>query len=73
MHVTTVVSLVIAAAGAALIAIWMPGLGAAARRAAGPLVGHAAAPPGGHAAAASAGHTHDPAAGHPAVAVAMED
>jgi EmrB/QacA subfamily drug resistance transporter len=65
MHVTTVVSLVIAVAGAALIAIWMPGLGAAARRAAGPLAGHAAGP--------LAGRTPDPAACHPAVAVAMED
>jgi hypothetical protein len=33
MHVTTVVSAVIAATGAMLIAIWMPGLRAAARRA----------------------------------------
>ena len=33
MHVTTVVSAVIAASGAVLIAIWMPGLRAAARRA----------------------------------------
>ncbi len=33
MHVTTVVSAVIAATGAVLIAIWMPGLRAAARRA----------------------------------------
>ena len=57
MHLTTVVSLVIAATGAALIAIWMPGLRAAARRADGPRADHAA----------------DPPAGHAAVAVAMED
>ncbi len=59
MHVTTAVSGVIAATGAVLIAIWMPGLRAAARRAAADQPLHQPA--------------CQPHAGHGAVAVVMED